>query len=122
MGGVHVGYRVIDTDATHLKVEAGTSYVWEKQNGTDDYFAIRVGEYFDHQFNDYCRVFQSFEYFGEAADLAGNYTILNKVGIDTAIFNGWAWSNAIVHSYDNTPALGSVRNDVAIISGLKKTF
>ena len=119
--GMHVGYRIIDTDRTHLKAEVGGAYVFEKQNGSDSYFAVRAGEYFDHQFNDTCKFFQSFEYFGEAADL-GNYTILNKVGIDTAIFNGWAWTNAIVHSYDNTPAAGFVRNDVAIISGLKKSF
>ena len=121
MAGMHIGYRFIDTDRTHLKAEVGTAYVWEQQNGSNDYFAVRAGEYFDHQFTDSCRFFQSFEYFAEAADFS-NYTILNKVGIDTAIFNGWAWSNAIVHSYDNTPAAGFVRNDIAIISGLKKTF
>ncbi len=120
--GPHFGYRVIDTDRTQLKLEAGPGYTFEKQSGiSDTYMAYRFGESLEHQFNDTFKVFQSFNYTGSFDD-SDDYLMINKVGFDAALWSGWAWTSSYVHTYDNTPAAGLKDTDTAIVSGLKWTF
>ncbi|MEO0416464.1 MAG: DUF481 domain-containing protein, partial [Verrucomicrobiota bacterium] len=119
--GAHLGYRIIDTDRTSFKLEGGLGYLFENQFTANNYLAVRFGEYFNHQVNDVLSVFQSFEYFSSTEDF-NDYYLVNKVGFDTAIFRGWAWSNSFTHVYDSTPAPGLKSSDMAVISGLKWTF
>ncbi len=119
--GPYLGYRVIDTATTSLKLEVGANYIWEDQGGSDSYIAARFGEYFEHQLTASTKVYQSFEYFAEFGDW-DNYNLVNKAGFDTTIFNGISWTNGIVHTYDNTPAPGFKESDLSVVSGLKWEF
>ncbi|MDF1755465.1 MAG: DUF481 domain-containing protein [Verrucomicrobiales bacterium] len=120
--GATLGYRLIDKpDCTSLKLEGGPGYIFEKQNGTSSYASLRFGEYFEHALSPSVKLFQSTEYQAALEDFE-DYLLINKGGVDFCISKNWTWTNAVVHTYDNTPAPGLEESDVSVLSGIKWTF
>ncbi len=119
--GPYIGYRFIDTATTTLRGELGMTYVWEDQGGTNDFAAVRAGQFFDHQLTGDTKIFQSLEYFADVSE-TDNYQLIGRAGFDTKLFDGWSWTNAYTYTYDNVPAAGRTKSDTAVTSGLKWSF
>lgn len=114
-----VGRHIINKKKTKLDVEAGISYVFEYKGGTQsDYFALRLGEHFEHEFNDRVKLVQNFEIFPQLDDFE-NYFFNFNIGVETAMSEKLSMTLTFFDTYNNVPAPGLEKNDMKLIAGLK---
>lgn len=119
--GPHLGYRIIDTEKTELRVEGGLSYTLEEQGRRDEFVSFRFGQFLKHQLTDRTDLVQSIEYLSGLDDFS-NWNGTATLGIESAVTDRLKWSNEIVYDYDNVPAAGFEEADLSIISGVKWGF
>jgi putative salt-induced outer membrane protein len=118
-----VGYYFIKTDKDLLNVEAGPSYVWERQGGEyNSYFAVRFAQKYEHKFSDKARIWEAVEYIPEAEDWVGNYIINAEVGVEASFTKALALRLVAQNSYDSEPAPGRQSNDFRLIAGVTYSF
>lgn len=117
-----LGYYIIKNDRTVLSVEAGPSYVKERQGGRSrDYFGARFGERFVHKLNDRAKIWQSLEVIPQV-DYLDNTLIIGEVGVDAALTKTLSLRVVLQDTYDNVPAAGLLKNDMKLIAGIAYKF
>lgn len=114
-----LGYFLIKNEITSLSLESGPSYVFQKQGGTKDNFvAWRVANGYDWKISETAKIFQTTEYLLNVEET--NDSLINAAfGIEASLTSKLALVWAIRDRYDNLPAPGLEKNDVAITSSLK---
>jgi putative salt-induced outer membrane protein YdiY len=115
----NVGYYLLRDNSFKLRLEGGPSYVFEKVGGEeDDYFAPRLGDRFEWAITCTSKIYQQAEVLFDASD-SDNYLVNAEVGIEAAIATNLALAFIIRETFDNQPAAGREKDDLAIISSLK---
>lgn len=114
-----LGYFFIKSDTTTLNLESGPSYVFQKQGGAKDNFAaFRLANGYEWKFSETAKIFQTTEYLLNIEET--NDSLINaSFGIEASLTSKLALVWAIRDRYDNLPAPGLEKNDVAITSALK---
>lgn len=117
-----IGYKIIDNPEFKLRVEAGPGFVFEDRNGTSStYASYKAAEYFDWQFSEHTKFFQSLKITGEIGDFANSiYTA--EAGIESKL--GGPWSVRLVGKtihYGQTSA-DTEDTDHLILLGLGYSF
>jgi putative salt-induced outer membrane protein YdiY len=114
-----VGMYVIKEDDLKLSLEAGPSYVFEELGGvSNDYLAPRIANRLDWKISDTAKLFQTAEYLFDISD-SNAYLLNAEIGIETTVTELVSLVVSIKDAYNNNPAEGKEKNDIAIISGLK---
>jgi len=114
-----VGYYLLKDADFSLNAEVGPSYIFEKVGGLEDNnLAPRVGERFSWTISCTSKIYQTAEYIYDVND-SDNYMINAEVGIEAAISSNLSLVMMVRDNFDNEPADGKERNDVAVISALK---
>lgn len=115
----HVGAFTMKKDDLKLSFETGPSYIIEKVgNVEDDYLAPRFANHFEWKLNGQGKVFQNFEILFDVTS-SDNYIINAEVGIESALTSLLSLVFVARDAYDNEPAEGRIRNDIALISSIK---
>ena len=117
-----IGSYFIKSALTRLSAEIGPSFVTEKtSDGRRNYFALRLGERFEHKFNDNAKVWQAVEIFPQVDDFS-NFIARAEVGAEAALNSKISVRVVVKDEYDNQPADNRKSNDVAVISSLVYKF
>jgi len=117
-----LGYYFIKTKATLLSAEVGPGYVFEKKGGQEDNYAtIRLGEKFEHKFNDRVRVWEWVEYLPQVDDFS-NYILNAEVGVESSLSKTLNLRVYAVYTYNSVPAAGRKTNDVKLVAALAVKF
>lgn len=120
--GIFVGMFLVRNDAVRLSVELGPSHVFEQVGGVyNQYMAPRFGNTLEWEISSTARLFQSAELLLDASD-SENYIINGELGLESAINSMFSVIMVFREAYDNQPAEGLVRNDLAFITSLNMTF
>jgi putative salt-induced outer membrane protein YdiY len=114
-----MGYFLVKDDDVKLSVEAGPSYLFQKQGGVkDNYLAPRVADRFDWKLSETSKLFQTAEVYFNTQD--SEDTLINgEVGVEAALNSRLALVVSVKDRFDNVPAAGIKRNDVILASALK---
>ncbi|MFM8468586.1 MAG: YdiY family protein [Limisphaerales bacterium] len=117
-----VGYYFIKDAATQLSAEVGPSYVIENLGGVSrSYAGLRVGERFEHKFNDRAKLWQTAEFIPQV-DRLSQYLLNVELGVDSAITQQISLRAALQDNYSSKPAAGRKANDIRLITGLGYKF
>jgi putative salt-induced outer membrane protein len=119
--GPHIGYRLVDTEETELRIEGGLSYTLEDQIVRGEFVSLRFGQFLTHKLTDRTDLVQSMEYLSAVDDFS-NWNGSASLGIVSAMTDRIKWSNEIVYDFDNVPATGFQKADLSIVSGIKWSF
>ena len=121
--GPGVGYYILKNDRTLLSSEAGPGVVFERQGAADEtaYFTLRVGERFEHKFNDKTRLWQSLELLPQV-DNFDNYILNAELGLETRLTEKLSIRVFAQDTYDNEPAAGRKKNDIKLVTALAYAF
>lgn len=113
------GYYFLKDNTFKFSAEIGPSYVFEKQGGEeDDYLAPRVAEKFEWAITCSSKVFQLAELYYDVSD-SENVLVNAEAGIEAAISTNLALVFSVRENYDNVPAVGFDRSDLAVMTSLK---
>jgi putative salt-induced outer membrane protein YdiY len=116
------GYYFVKSTNTLLSAEIGPGVVFEHQGSRETaYLTLRVGERFEHKFNDKTRVWQSTEFLPQV-DRLKNYIVNTEVGLETKLTAKLSLRVFAQDSYDNEPATGRKKNDVKLVTAVAYTF
>ncbi len=114
-----VGYFFLRDNSFKLRLEGGPSYVFEKVSGEEnDYLSPRVANRFDWAISCTSKLFQQAEVLFDASD-SNNYIVNAEIGVEAALSTDLALVILIRESFDNRPAEGKEKDDLAVISSLK---
>jgi putative salt-induced outer membrane protein YdiY len=117
------GYYIIKTDKDTLNVEAGPSYIWERQaDQYNSYFALRFAEKYEHKFSDKARIWEGLEYLPEVEDWTGNYIINAEIGIETALTKALSLRVVAQDSFDSQPGSTMTGNPPTSVNLKKNEF
>jgi putative salt-induced outer membrane protein YdiY len=122
--GAGVGYQWIDTDTTDFYTEAGISYFDEDYRRAEDKSTVtaRFSWKLDHWIvPKHLSIFHFMEAYPGLEDEEDIY-IHTEQGIRAAFWGGFFATAQINWDYDNTPAKGRKRQDVAYLFGLGYNF
>jgi putative salt-induced outer membrane protein len=120
--GPGAGYYFIKNATTSLSGELGPSFVYEKVGAEDHgYFALRIGEKFEHKLSDRARIWQSFEILPQV-DNFENFIANAEIGVESKLTTDLSLRVFVQDTYDNEPAPGRKKNDVKLVSALAYTF
>lgn len=120
--GPGAGYYFIKNKTTSLSGELGPSFVYEKVGGAErGYFAVRVGEKFEHQINERARVWQSLEFLPQV-DNVENFIVNAEVGVESKLTDALSLRVFVQDTYDNEPAPGRKENDIKLVSSINYSF
>jgi putative salt-induced outer membrane protein len=118
LGGVYL----IKNDKTRLSTEVGPSVVFEKLGGvTKTYLGVRVGERFEHKFNDRAKMWQSADWTPQV-DRLSKYILNFEIGVDAAITSALSLRTVLQDVYDSKPAPGRQNNDIRLVTGIAYKF
>jgi putative salt-induced outer membrane protein YdiY len=116
------GYYVIKDERATLAVEAGPSYVFEKQSGVEnDYPSLRLAERYERKLSKTARVWQTAEFLPDISDL-DKYIINAEIGIEAALTDKMSLRSVVTDVYNSEPAPGRKKNDVKLITGINYKF
>lgn len=116
------GYHFIKTDRTRLSGEIGPSVVLEKVGGEEkQYLSLRLGERFEHQFNERAKVWQSAEILPQVDDWE-NFLLRAEVGAEAALNAKLSLRAVLRNEYDNDPPPGREHNDLTLTTALVYKF
>jgi putative salt-induced outer membrane protein YdiY len=120
--GPGAGYYIIKTAKTQLSAEAGPGVVFERQGSRDDtYFTLRIGERFEHKFNDKTHVWQSAEWLPQLDELK-NSIINTEIGLETKLTQKLSLRVLAQDTFDNVPVPGRKKNDLKLVTAIAYTF
>jgi len=119
-----VGYYFIKKPNTDLSGEAGPGFIWQKQGHEIDNFAtVRIGENFNHKFNDRAKFWQKTEYLPKLED--SHYYIVNsEIGLSAALTEDKKLALTVTfnHTYNSQPASDRFKNDTILKTGITYAF
>lgn len=117
-----LGYFLSKNDDGFFSLEAGPSYLWEEVAGiTDDYLSPRIAYRFERKLTETTTVFSNADLLLSADD-SDNYIVQSEHGIATAISQGLNLIVKLRDNYDNQPAAGFKRNDMALLTSVGVDF
>ncbi len=117
-----VGYYFIKDATTRLSGEVGPSYVIESLGGVSkSYAGVRLGERFEHKFNDRAKLWQSADITTQV-DRTSKYLVAAEIGASAAITAQTSLRIVLQDAYDSIPAAGRKANDLRLISGVEYKF
>lgn len=120
--GVFAGVFLVREDELSLSLEAGPSHVFEQVGGIyDQYFSPRVANSFEWKLSPTARIFQKAELLWDVSD-SDNYIVNGELGVESALTSLLSIILLFRDAYDNQPAAGLVRNDLAFITSLNANF
>lgn len=116
------GYYLMKEAATRLSLEVGPSYIIERLGGVSKgYGGLRVGERFEHKFNDRAKMWQAADLTSQV-DRFSKYLATCELGIDSLITKQVSLRAVLQDNYDSKPAPGRKANDIRLITGLGYKF
>jgi putative salt-induced outer membrane protein YdiY len=114
-----LGYFLLKDNTFKLSLEAGPSYVFEKVAGiSNDYLAPAIGDKFEWAITCTSKIFQSANVLFDAED-SNNTLVIAQAGVESALSTNLALVLTLRDIFDNVPAPGNKRNDLAFITALK---
>lgn len=114
-----MGYYLLKDEDFKFNLEAGPSYVFEKQGGeSNDYFAPRIADRFDWTISCTSKIYQQTEVIFDV-DESDNYLINTEIGIESALSTELSLVVLARNNYDNLPAVGREKSDTAFITAIK---
>src|SRR5262249_16813843 len=112
----------IKTDTTTLAGEVGPAYIYEKQGGDENsYFALRLGERFEHKFKTGAKLWQMVDWSPQVDDF-DNWILNAEAGISAPITKSLDVRLVASDTYDNQPAAGRLKNDFKLVAGVGFRF
>ncbi|MCB0358298.1 MAG: DUF481 domain-containing protein [Bdellovibrionales bacterium] len=119
VGTPSIGYYLLKLDDFRLALESGPAYVVEKQGGhAENYPAWSAVERLKWDISPTSVIHQSFRAFVSLEDTRDS-VLKNSLSLDNKIIGNLSLTLSLEHTYDNHPAAGAERNDLALITGLK---
>ena len=113
------GYYLLKDNTFKFRLEAGPSYVFEKVGGVvDNYLAPRVADRFEWAISCTSKLYQAAEILFDVND-SQNYIINAEVGAEAALSTSMSLVFLLRETFDNQPAAGREKDDLAFISALK---
>lgn len=119
-----MGYYLIKKKTTHLSMEGGPSFIFQKRGGVENsYFALRLAEKFDHELTDRARVWQSAEYLVKP-DKFSDYILNAEIGIEADLTQDKKLSLRayLQDTYNSVPAAGRKKNDAKLVTAIAYKF
>lgn len=112
------GAYLVKNGRTALTLEAGPSYIWEKQAGTtDNYLALRIAQRLDQVMSPTSKCWESLEYVPKVDDFE-KYLLTAEIGVEAAINTRLGLRLVLQDSYDSQPGPGVKSNDLTLIGAL----
>lgn len=109
-----LGTFLVDTDSLKVTVQAGAGYLWEKVGGVkDDYMTFVVGERGRLALSERASVWEQATYVGSVED-SEDSLVSAEVGADAAMNSTVKLGVVLTYTYDNTPAEGKEKDDLAL--------
>ena len=117
--GPAIGYYFIKNDKTKLNAEAGMSYVAERvgSRNDDQYWAIRLGERFEHSFFKGTKFWEGVNYYPKISDFM-DYLLEAEVGTEAAINSRMSLRVVFVDRYNSNPPPGITPNDMSLLCSI----
>ena len=121
--GPLVGHYFIKNAKTYLSAEVGPSVVFENTRTEEStiYFAARVGEKFEHKFNDRTKIWEYADWVPQL-DNVNNWVLNVEVGLSSALTKALSLQVKALDTYDREPVPGRRENDFKLIAGLAYKF
>lgn len=117
-----LGYYFIRDNQFKFKIEAGPSYIFEQVGGIeDDYLAPRIADGFEWALTCTSKIFQTAEILFDVGD-SENYLVNAEAGVESALTTALSLVFKVRETYDNQPAEGRERGDLAMITAIKVTL
>lgn len=123
------GYYLIKNEKTTLSFDVGPSFVIEEREASatsprdrQEYFALRIGEKFEHKLTDTTRIWQTAEYIPAVEDWPDRDLINFEIGISTKIISNWDLQVKYQVNYDNGVKYGKETTDTRLIAQTAYTF
>lgn len=114
-----VGYYFLKDNSFKFRIEGGPGYIFEKAGGVDDdYFAPRIADRFEWAITCTSKMFQAAEVIFDISD-SDNYIVNAEAGVEAALTTALALVFSVRETYDNQPAAGREKDDLAVITALK---
>ncbi len=114
-----MGYYLLKDNTFKFRVEAGPSYIFEEVDSVkDDYLAPRLGDKFEYYLSCTSKLYQSAEILFDVNN-SENYLVNAEVGIEAALSTELSLVFLVRETFDNEPAEGREKDDLAMISALK---
>ncbi len=117
--GVGIGYEIYRKDKTFLAPELGASYIDSRyEDGQRDHGVyLRLAENGALVINERVTLIESVEYKPKFEDFK-DYLLNGEVALRVGLFSQVYFMLSVTDRYDNTPAAGTKRNDLSVISSL----
>jgi putative salt-induced outer membrane protein YdiY len=117
------GYYFIKSPNTTLSGDAGPAWVVEKVGsaGPRGYLGVRVGERFEHKFQNGARVWQTADITPEVENWE-NYVLNAELGVEAPLTKKTSARLVLQDTYDHQPSPGREKNDLKLIAGLAYKF
>lgn len=113
-----LGIYLFRNDRAKLTLEAGPSYVTQRQGGVRDRFqALRFAEDFEYRLSSKSHLWQSLEYSPEAHDFA-NYQLVTEAGIRTWVSSSVSVKAFVQDRYDSEPEGDRENSDLGVYFAL----
>ncbi|HVV00486.1 MAG TPA: DUF481 domain-containing protein [Verrucomicrobiae bacterium] len=117
-----LGYYLLKRTNTFVALEAGPSFVYEKQGGDEkSYMAARVAERAEYKFHSGAKVWESIEWLPQV-DNFDNWIANSEFGVSAPISKTIDIRLVLQDTYDNQPAEGRYKNDLKLIAALGFKF
>lgn len=115
MPSVGLGTFLVDNETFRLTAKAGVGYLWEKVDGVkDDYATYVFGERGVYTVSETSSIWEEATYIGSWED-SDDYLVTAEVGADAAMSTNLKLGVVLKYTYDNTPASGCERDDLALV-------
>lgn len=117
--GPTLGYYLIKNADYSFFVDAGPGYLFEKVDGVDNnYFAPKVGEGFTWVISCTSKLYETVNVLFDTED-SSNYIVNAEAGIESALSSTMSLLIGARQTFDNQPAAGLEKGDLAVISAIK---
>jgi putative salt-induced outer membrane protein YdiY len=114
-----LGNYFIKDNSFKFRLEAGPSYVFERVGGIkSDYLAPRIGDRFEWIISCTSKIYQSADILFDVTD-SNNYLVNAELGAEAALSSSMSLVFLARETYDNQPAEGRKKDDLALITALK---
>ena len=116
--GPSIGHYLLKDERNTLALETGGSYLTDKVGGkTNDAFAFRAAERFNHNFSQTAKLWQSVEYLPEIDDF-NTYLVKAEAGAEASLNAKLSLRLVVADTYDSEPAPDRDENDISITTAL----
>ena len=121
--GLGVGYRYLNKPDSHLNLEGGVNYVWQRfeNDGTNEHVALRMAYHYDKKLNDKVSLVHNVEYL-PSVEAIDDFNINADLGIRAQLTTNLFSEFKVEWRYDSSPAPGAEDNDFRYTVGVGWKF